>query len=97
MSRKFKIALTICFIVFCAIFNLSNFNSGATVCVESYRVRSGDTFWDITEKYYRKDVRQLYILEYMDEIRELNPQLKDVHYQLKPNDIVNVRYVVEER
>lgn len=96
MSDKMKKALTVCAILLFGAVNLSTFNfndSENTVHVETYRVKAGDTFWDVAHYYHEKDSRNLYILEYMDELRELNPQLKDNHSQLHPNDLITVKYV----
>lgn len=60
---------------------------------EIYQVKSGDTFWDITQHYRAMDARDLYIFEFQDEVRELNPQLKENHCQLQPDDVITIQYV----
>ena len=62
---------------------------------EHYKVQNGDTFWDVTRYYRDKDARDLYIFEYQDEVRALNPQLQERNYQLQPNDVIKVQYVVK--
>lgn len=57
-----------------------------------YVVQPGDTFWDVANRYYNRDSRRLYLLEYHDEIRQLNPQIAARHYQISPGDVINVRY-----
>lgn len=95
MSNKLKKALAICAILFFGAINLSNFNQqrDEIIHVENYKVRAGDTFWNISERFYRLDDRNIYILEYQDELRALNPHLKDNQFQLQPNDFITVRYV----
>ena len=95
MSNKLKKALAVGAILLFGAVNLSNFNQhrDEIIHVENYKVRAGDTFWDITQYYRDLDARNLYIFEYQDEIRELNPHLKDKHFQLQPNDVITVRYV----
>jgi len=63
------------------------------VHVESYKVRTGETFWEIAEHYRNLDDRDLYIFTYMDELRELNPFLVERKNQLQPNDLIEVRYL----
>jgi len=63
------------------------------VHVESYKVRLGETFWEIAEHYRNLDDRDLYIFTYMDELRELNPYIVERKNQLQPNDLIEVRYL----
>lgn len=95
MSNKLKKAIAICAILLFGAVNLSNFNQqrDEIIHVENYKVRAGDTFWNISERFYQLDDRNIYILEYQDELRALNPHLKDNHFQLQPNDFITVRYV----
>ena len=95
MSNKLKKALAVAAILLFGAVNLSNFNQqrDEIIHVENYKVRAGDTFWNISERFYQLDDRNLYILEYQDELRALNPHLKDNHFQLQPNDFITVRYV----
>lgn len=106
LSTKLKKALVICAVMMFGFQSLSQgfgdwnfgfqfpngFGEKRVVNYETYRVRAGDTFWDISEHYRNLDDRNLYIFEYQDELRELNPFLKDRHNQLQPNDIITVRY-----
>ena len=95
MSNKLKKALAVAAILLFGAVNLSNFNQqrDEIIHVENYKVQAGDTFWDITQYYRDLDARNLYIFEYQDEIRELNPHLKDKHFQLQPNDVIQIKYV----
>lgn len=61
----------------------------------TYKVQSGDTFWTVVQRYFEKDSRRLYLLEYHDEIRELNPEIAARNCQLKPGDVLNLRYYEE--
>lgn len=45
------------------------------VVTEIYVVKQGDTLMEICAEYRKRDFRNPYILEYMDEIRKLNPQI----------------------
>ena len=98
MSKKLKRALVAGAILLFGAINLSanNFNNDQNnLHVETYRVRAGDTFWDVSRYYRDKDARNLYIFDYQDEMRELNPYLKENHCQLKPDDLITVKYVVK--
>ena len=71
-------------VVFIAAFTLG-FLSGAIteyslttknkIVTEVYVVKQGDTLMEICAEYRKRDFRNPYILEYMDEIRRLNPQI----------------------
>ena len=98
MSNKLKKALAVAAILLFGAVNLSNFNQrhDEIIHVENYKVRAGDTFWNVTQYYRDLDARNLYIFEYQDEIRELNPHLKDKHFQLQPNDVIRIKYVTRD-
>ena len=95
MSDKFKKLLTVGAILLFGTAALSvDFTDDKNIIhVENYKVRNGDTFWNVTEYYRELDDRNLYIFEYQDEVRELNPHLKERHYQLQPDDVITVQYV----
>ncbi|MBQ7197778.1 MAG: hypothetical protein IJS29_00795 [Selenomonadaceae bacterium] len=94
MSSKLKKALAVAAILLFGAVNLSNFNQRQDVIhVETYRVKAGDTFWNVTEYYRDLDARNLYIFDYQDEVRELNPHLTEKNCQLQPNDLITVHYV----
>ena len=96
MSKKLKKALAVLAIVAFGVATSSiNFTEPPMeVHVESYSVREGDTFWDISRYYRDKDARNLYIFEYQDELRELNPFLVESKNQLQVGDKLNVVYYV---
>lgn len=97
MSSKLKKALAVAAIILFGFVNLGIEHSDKDIIhVENYRVRAGDTFWNVTEYYRELDARNLYLLEYQDEVRELNPHLRDRHYQLQPNDVITVQYVTKK-
>ena len=62
------------------------------VISEVYTVKQGDTFMDICLQYRKKDARDPYVFVYMDEIRELNPFLKETKNQLQPGDEIKIQY-----
>ena len=95
MSSKLKKAFAIAGILLFGFFHISEFtpDDKNIIHVENYKVRSGDTFWTITEHYRNLDARDLYIMEYQDEVRALNPHLRDNHFQLEPNDLIIVKYI----
>ena len=71
----------------------SDINEGDKIIVKNHVVKSGDTFWGITTYYRDKDARDMYLLEYQDEVRRLNPKITANQCQVKPNDIITVQYV----
>ena len=87
-------------VVFIAAFTLG-FLSGAIteyslttknkVVTEVYVVKQGDTLMEICAEYRKRDFRNPYILEYMDEIRRLNPQI-DTNLQV--GDQLKIQYKV---
>ena len=96
MSKKLKKLLaTAAILIFGAATLSVNFTdeSKMEMHVEKYKVRAGDTFWDVSRYYRDKDARNLYIFEYQDEIRELNPQLVEKKNQLTVGDEITVRYM----
>ena len=98
MSSKLKKALAVGAVILFGMATLGiNFNDEKNIVhVENYKVRNGDTFWNVTEYYRELDARNLYLLEYQDEVRELNPHLKERNYQLQPNDVITVQYVTKK-
>ena len=95
-SKIFKIVG----VVFIAAFTLG-FLSGAIteyslttknkIVTEIYTVKQGDTLMEICAEYRKRDFRNPYILEYMDEIRQLNPQIDS---NLKVGDEIKIQYKV---
>ena len=94
MSKKLKKALAaLALVAFGAVASSINFTEpSAEIHVESYKVRAGDTLWDVARYYRDLDDRNLYIFEYIDELRENNSWLIERHNQLQPNDLINVIY-----
>lgn len=101
MSKILKIA----FVIFVAAFSLG-FLSGAIteftltksykVVSEVYTVKQGDTFMDICLEYRKRDERDPYVFEYMDEIRALNPELIDKKNQIFVGDEIHIQYKVRK-
>ena len=55
-----------------------------------YVVKDGDTLIDICYTYQQLDCRRPYILEYVDEIKALNP---DLPKYLQVGDKIKIRYL----
>ena len=93
MSNKLKKAFYAAALVLFGLLNVSNFGADdPNLHVDTYKVKSGDTFWTVTQIYRDKDARNLYLLEYQDEVCRLNPYLVDNHRQLQPGDIIKLQY-----
>lgn len=94
MTKLKKIAAIAAVLIFGASFLSGTGNNQTTrnVVYTTYQAQTGDTFWDIANRYYNEDSRGLYLLEYQDEIRRLNPDLAERQYQLQPGDTVNICY-----
>lgn len=85
-------------VVFIAAFMLS-FLSGAIteyslasknkIVEEIYTVKQGDTLIDICLEYRKRDCRDPYILEYVEEIKKLNPNLNNF---LQVGDEIKIQY-----
>ena len=89
MSNKLKKAFCAAALVLFGLLNVSNFGADdPNLHVDSYKVKSGDNFWTVTQIYRDKDARNLYIFDYQDEVRRLNPYLVDNNCQLQPGDII---------
>ncbi len=62
-----------------------------------YTVKGGDTLWGISEDYLKKETGgRRYILEFKDDIKELNPWLVDTKEQIQPGDSITIRYWVKK-
>lgn len=97
--------LKILAIVFFAAFTLGFLTGAITeftlskdykVVSELYTVKQGDTFMDICIEYRKRDERDPYIFEYMDEIRRLNPAVDENKSQLSIGDELNIQYKVKK-
>ena len=96
MSKKLKRALIAAAVLLFGIVNFSSFGNSyddADFSFETYTVKPGDTFWTISHFYRDKDARNLYIFDYQDELRNLNPELRENGSQLQPGDKIYVRYI----
>lgn len=97
--------LKIACIVFIGAFSLGFFTGAITefsltknyqVVSEVYTVKQGDTFMDICLKYRKWDQRDPYILEYMDEIKKLNPLVAKKNCQLSVGDEIKIQYKIRD-
>ena len=95
MSKKLKRALIAAAVLLFGIVNFSSFGNSYDdddFHFETYTVKPGDTFWTVSHFYRDKDARNLYIFDYQDELRQLNPHIADNGCQLFPGDKIQVRY-----
>nr|DAE02178.1 MAG TPA: Lysin motif [Myoviridae sp. ctiil21] len=68
----------------------------AVLVEEIYVVKSGDTLWDIAERYVAKNTgTKRYILEYKSGMEELNPWLLDRNGMIYPGDKLTLTYWVK--
>ena len=68
----------------------------AVLVEEVYVVKSGDTLWDIAERYVAKNTgTRRYILEYKSGMEELNPWLLDRKGEIYPGDKLTLIYWVK--
>lgn len=90
--------LKVALIVFFAGLTLGFFTGAVTeyslttknkVVTEVYVVKQGDTLMEICAEYRKRDFRNPYILEYLEEIRRLNPQI-DTNLQV--GDELKIQY-----
>ena len=93
--------LQIAFIVFAGAFTLGFLTGAVTeyslrddskIASETYTVKQGDTLMDICIEYRKRDCRDPYIFEYMDEIRRVNPELVNNKNQLQVGDEIKMVY-----
>lgn len=63
---------------------------------ETYTVKQGDTFMDICLEYRKRDDRDPYIFEYMDEILKINPSVKENHSQIHVGEKIQIQYKVRK-
>ena len=94
-SKILKIAV----IIFFAGLTLGFFTGAVTeyslttknkIVTEIYTVKQGDTLMEICAEYRKRDFRNPYILEYMEEIRKLNPQVDKKYLQV--GDELKIQY-----
>ena len=98
-----KKILKIAAVIFIGAFTLGFFTGAVTefsltknykIVTETYTVKSGDTFMDICLEYRKRDDRDPYIFEFMDEIRKLNPAIEQNKSQLSVGDELKIQYKV---
>ena len=65
------------------------------ICVE-HVVKKHDTLRGIAEKYRPLNTaNDVYIMEYLDEIKRLNPELSENHNQVFPGQTLRIEYEVK--
>lgn len=92
MSKKLKRALIFAGLLMFGVTTLSGSDNGGEMHIDTYRVKSGDTFWNVTQVYRDKDARNLYIFDYQDEVRKLNPHITQKGCQLQVGDVITLQY-----
>ena len=95
--RRIKKAMA-CIALIAAGYMACGFYDGDQKLVEeTYTVKHGDTFWDISEAYLKKNTGgRRYILEFQEGIKQLNPELLETHCQLKPGQKLRINYWVKD-
>ena len=75
-------------------FILSGYYSGDQERVEiTYTVQPGDTLWAIGERHLPLNTGgRRYLPEFIEGIKELNPQVKENHYVIHPGDKLQIAY-----
>ena len=64
----------------------------------TYIVKSGDTLWDIGETYLEKNTGgRRYILEFIEGIREINPELAKRGSDIYPGQVLRISYFVKKQ
>lgn len=76
-----------------AIYIATGFYETGKLVEEVYTVKSGDTFWSISEDYLKKNTgKRMYIMELQQNIRDLNPELQENHCQVRPGQKIRIKY-----
>ena len=89
------------FIGGCIIFFLTGFVEETTsdqILVETtYTVKKGDTLWNISEEYLKKNTGgRRYILEFQEGIRQLNTELHPKNSQIYPGQKLRINYWIRK-
>ena len=96
--KKYVVVLAVC-MMFGGVLGLyteASLTKEYKTVYEIYTVQEGDTLNGICIEYRAKDVREPYILEYMDEIKKLNPEVFGEKY-LQPGDKLKISYKEEKK
>ena len=72
------------------IYTETSFKPKTHIVSEMYIVKEGDTLIDICYEYQQLDYRKLYILDFVDEIKKLNPELPKY---LQVGDKIKIQYL----
>jgi len=81
-----------------ATFILTGAYSGNQKLIETtYTVQDGDTLWNISETFMKKNTGGTrYILEFMEGVKELNPELVKSKGEIYPGQVLRINYWVKE-
>ena len=95
MEKIFKIIIVIFFAAFTFGFVISKYaeytlTKNYKITTENYTVKPGDTLMKICIKYKQHDYRNPYILEYIEEIKKLNPNFDN---NLRVGDELKIQYM----
>lgn len=73
------------------------YNGDVRLVEDTYTVKHGDTLWTIGEEYLEKNTgTRRYILEFIEGIRELNPELVENKSRIYPGQKLRINYWVKE-
>ena len=98
-AKTISIKIALLFVVFfiggigLGIYTEKTLESKTHAVTTMYVVKDGDTLIDICWEYQKLDCRKPYILEFVDEIKNLNPNLSKY---LQVGDEIKIKYLVAE-
>lgn len=81
-----------------AFFSLGGYEGEQERVETTYVVKSGDTLWDIGETYLEKNTGgRRYILEFIEGIREINPELAKRGSDIYPGQVLRISCFVKKQ
>ena len=97
IKRHIKKGAAIVVLGIAAAISLGYYDGDQQLVEDTYTVKPGDTFWDISETFLKKNTGgRRYILEFQEGVKELNPWLQDTHCQIQPGDKLRINYFIKK-
>ena len=79
-------------------FTMGMYDGPQRLVEDTYVVQQGDTLWSIGEEYLKKNTGgRRYILEFIEGIREINPELHESKSVVYPGQKIRINYWVNDR